>query len=339
MRRLLFFFSFICVVLANANAQRISFQDLLSFAGKKDWEDVNRGLTARGWKFEEVTEEKDDIKAIKYSYSNKYGVVIERILMGIRYESVVLISYSIADEIRYNSFLQSSRSLGFKKVRSTIKDGETNVEYSKKDMRLIVRTKVYDERTYNGRKKVTYTFILSNAFNKESASQTTVKDTVEITLYHMENLITDGNSDDINYFLVSNGWKFDKSTSETSEQYGSRTWVKLRHKEEEANEVLSVWVQGKSVVAVQLIFYYQYKFMRSIRENIFNFFLDTFGYKLVDAPVTNHGVFARYRHEDWCLVYSYVHEEKGCEYLLSRGLSKNPPEDYRGGRSDCPLYE
>lgn len=68
MRRLLFFFSFICVVLANANAQRISFQDLVSFLHAKSWKDVNTILKRRGWDLDAVDEKIPGYGSIMWTY-------------------------------------------------------------------------------------------------------------------------------------------------------------------------------------------------------------------------------------------------------------------------------
>ncbi len=140
MRRLLFFFSFICVMLVNASAQRISFQDLVSFLHVKSWKDVNAVLKRRGWDLDAVDEKIPGDGSIMWAYGKADMMSqAEELLTLDRWDGEISsVEIEVRKKSRYNSILSSALSSGFREYGSW--DGIFK-QYIKKKMTLYVNSR------------------------------------------------------------------------------------------------------------------------------------------------------------------------------------------------------
>ena len=162
-RRLLLIFTIVCIAIASVKAQRIGFQDLLSFAGKKDWTEVNSILAARGWEFDESSSETvNRYGQIGWSYekSDWDNTAEEWLRIYTHEETVVSVWFQTGVVSRYKAILTAARSNGFKKSGSSIENGEIITLLKKRKWILKIKSKIQKEE-YSDRTSTIYTFTIS----------------------------------------------------------------------------------------------------------------------------------------------------------------------------------
>ena len=152
------------LTLSSVKAQKLSLADLTNLCSKKNWEDVNLALNAKGWSYYDSEKgSSNKYNTINWSYNKDfYSEKANGWFYLYTYEGLPnKVAYSVFNKESYVLIQNSIASAGFKVIGSEIEDNEIISTYSNSNYTLEIRTeKREDDDSYESNSFTAYNITL-----------------------------------------------------------------------------------------------------------------------------------------------------------------------------------
>lgn len=163
MKRVSFVISLTLLACLSMYGQRLSLTDLANLCNKKNWEDVNHTLLAKGWVYYD-SEKGDTYKynTITWSYKKDYyDDKAQAWFYLFTYEGFPnKISYAVFNKESYSLIQNSIASAGFKLIESEIEDNELSSIYGNSSFTLKISTLKRKDSDWSSRSMTAYNITL-----------------------------------------------------------------------------------------------------------------------------------------------------------------------------------
>lgn len=143
MKRIFFYITLLFLCSFEGIAQKLSLTDLTTLCSKKNWEDINQALLAKGWEYYD-SEKGNTYKynTITWSFGKEhYNDEAQAWFYLYTYEGFPnKVSYSVFNKESYSLIQNSISSGGFKLIKSDIEDNEVISKYGNNTYTVEIKT-------------------------------------------------------------------------------------------------------------------------------------------------------------------------------------------------------
>jgi antitoxin component YwqK of YwqJK toxin-antitoxin module len=144
---------------SSVSAQSITLNDLMSLCSKQNWEEVDRILTTKGWRYYESTKGNTvRYNTITWSYGkNSYDDKAPAWISLFTYEGYPnMITYNVFDYDKFKGIQNALSASGFKLSGSEIEDDELVTSYSNQGYILKINTAKQNDNDWSSRSYTSY---------------------------------------------------------------------------------------------------------------------------------------------------------------------------------------